>query len=496
MTMSHPGKTQTAALANTRFAAGLERRVFDYIRKHNVFTPAERVLVGVSGGPDSTALLVILSRLRPKLAIDITAAHFDHKLRTHEEADEDARFATDIAAALGVPLVSSSADVRASASRNHHSLEDAARRLRYAFFADEAASTGASCVSVGHTLDDQAETVLLHLIRGSGIDGLAGMRPRARWTFGPGPDLVRPLLSIRRSDTERYCRERGIEPRSDPTNRLPIAARNRLRHELLPVLRRFNPRIEEAIARLSDVAASESGYLEELANSCFPEIASVSPAGVTMTRRDLLAARPAMSRRLIRIALEQASGHAADVEALHVETLLDALEKPPGSYSLPGGLTATTDQYSLVVHRGPGPPAAQGIPETKLSIPGQATAGGWTISAEVCSVPPHVTNVGPDEVYLDLASTGRELTVRARRPGDRLRPLGLGGEKKLQDILVDSKVPAAERDGVPLICGPDGIIWVAGYCIDERYALHIDSRHALHLSASPLAHNKNPSRLR
>jgi tRNA(Ile)-lysidine synthase len=476
-------KTQTLALAPTRFTSAVDRRSLDYIRKHRIFTPGEHVLVGASGGPDSTALLGILSRLRAKLDINLTVAHFDHMLRTREEAEDDARFVTEIAAAVDVRLVTGAADVRASARRHHRSLEDAARRLRYAFLGEKAAATGASCVSIGHTLDDQAETVLLHLLRGSGLGGLAAMRPRAPWPFGAGPDLARPILGLRRADTDQYCRELGIEPRTDPTNDLPIAARNRVRNELVPVLRSFNPRIDEAIARLAEAAASESGYLDELARSNFRDIASTTPTAVSLSRRDLLAAHPAMARRIIRLALEQASGAAVDIESVHVEALLDALAKPPGSYSLPGGLTATTDDRALIIRRGAAS-AAEKIQETKLSVPGETVGGVWAISTELSSVSPELSRVGPDEAYLDAEASGCALNLRSRRPGDRLRPLGLGGEKKLQDILVDAKVPARERDGVPLVCAGDQIAWVVGHCIDERFAITRRTRNAIHILVS------------
>ena len=476
-------QTQTITLASTRFTAALERRVLGHIRKHRILTSGEHALVGVSGGPDSTALLVILSRLRPKLDIDLTAAHFDHMLRTRREAADDARFVKAVAARLDVPLLNGAADVRASARRNHHSLEDIARRLRYAFLGEQALSTGASSVAVGHTLDDQAETILLHLIRGAGLDGLAGMRPRSAWPFGAGPDLARPLLGIRRGETARYCRELGVDPRADPTNLLPVATRNRLRHELMPVLRRFNPKIEEAVARLADAVAGESGYVDELARSYFTDVASTSPTTVSITRRDLLAGHPAFARRLIRLALEQARGSATDMEAVHLETLLDALHKPPGSYSLPAGFIATTDQRSLIIHRGPAP-AMREIRETTLCVPGNTNTGCWTVLAEIISVPREVRQVSPNESYLDVAETGPGLTIRRRRPGDRLRPLGLSGEKKLQDILVDSKLPARDRDGIPIVCVGDQIAWVVGHCIDERFALTPTSSQGLHLVAT------------
>jgi tRNA(Ile)-lysidine synthase len=476
-------KTQAAGLASTRFTVGLERRVLGHILKQRIFTPREPVLVAISGGPDSTALLTILSRLRAKVDIDLAAAHFDHMLRTRREAEDDTNFVRAVAAELDVPLVAGAADVRASARRNRHSLEDAARRLRYAFLGEQALSSSASCVSVGHTMDDQAETVLLHLIRGAGLDGLAGMRPRSHWPFGAGPDVARPLLGIRRVDTERYCVELGIEVRRDPTNDVPIATRNRLRHELMPILRRFNPKIEEAIARLADVASGESAYLDELAMSYFPDAASLESGAVSVSRKELLRSHPAIARRLIRLAVEQARGATADIDAVHVEALLDALQASPGSYSLPAGLTARTDDRSLTIYAGPAP-AAEEIPETKLSVPGATAAGRWNISAQITAVPPGLNEVTPAEALLDLARTGHQLTVRSRRPGDRLRPLGLGGEKKLQDILVDAKVPACERDGIPLICAGDQIAWVVGHCIDDRFALGPGTQEALHVSAT------------
>jgi tRNA(Ile)-lysidine synthase len=251
----------------------------------------------------------------------------------------------------------------------------------------------------------------------------------------------------------------------------------------MPVLRHFNPKIEEAIARLADAAAGESGYVDKLARSYFPDIASISPTTVSIARRDLLAAHPAIARRLIRLALEQGRGTLADIEAVHLEALLDALHKPPGRYSLPAGFAATIDQRSLIIHHGRVPTMRE-IPETTLCVPGNTNAGCWTIRAEIISVPREVRQVSPNQAYLDVAETGLGLTARSRCPGDRLRPLGLGGQKKVQDILVDAKIPASDRDGIPLVCAGGQIAWIVGHFIDERFALTADSKQALHLVAT------------
>jgi tRNA(Ile)-lysidine synthetase-like protein len=478
-----------ASLAATPFTAKLERRILDFVGRNDILNPGETVVVAVSGGPDSTALLVALVRLRGALNIEITAAHFNHMLRSAEEAVADLDFARALAFTLGIPFAHAAGDVRARARAKHESLEDAGRRLRYAFLAGQAKDAGASVVVTGHTIDDQAETVLLHLIRGAGLDGIAGMRPRSPWPFAArepalgdrrGPHLARPLLSLRREDTERYCCDLGLSPRKDPTNDLPVATRNRLRRELIPALRRFNPNIDEAIARFAAAAARDADYLDDLARHHFARIASLGPRTASMARADLLLATPALSARLFRLAFEHVSG-AVDLETTHIETLLDALHRPPGKLSLSGGVTALTDSHSLLLRRSQ-PEPVQRIPETPLAVPGRIEVGGRICEANIVRVPAELSHTTPDEAFLDAERAGAGLTVRSRRPGDRLRPLGLGGEKKLQDILVDAKVPAAERDGVPIICGPQGIMWVVGQCIDGRYALDRHSRQALHLT--------------
>lgn len=479
--MSLQTKPQSVRLNSSRFTAGIERRVLDFVRKRDVLRPREHVLVAASGGPDSTALLTILARLSSELGLELTVAHFNHMLRGEDEASADLDFVRSLASALEPPLVHGSGDVRARARSNRASLEDTARRLRYAFLAEQAALAGASCVVTGHTLDDQAETVLLHLIRGSGLDGLAGMRPRSPWPFGAGPDIARPLLNLRRGETERYCGELGVTPRLDPTNELLEATRNRVRVELVPLLRQFNPRVEEALARMADAVADDAGYLGDIAEDLFEGHARVKPWGVSISRETLRLRPRAESARFVKRAFERAGGEPAELEASHVSAVLELARQPPGMISLPGGISVSSDSYSLLFHKGRRP-KPEPIDETRLHVPGVTRAGRWLIKARLCDAPVS-RQADPLEAHLDPVKTGPDLTVRSRRPGDRLRPLGLGGEKKLQDILVDAKVPAAERDGVPLVCAGDQIAWVVGHCIDERYALDIDTLQALHLVA-------------
>ncbi len=467
--------------AVTPFTKGLDARVRRYVRYHRVFDPGERVLLAVSGGQDSLALLLILSRLAEELSIELAVAHFDHRLRSPEEASGDEAAVGGLAGALGLPFAVGSGDTRARARRRRESIEEAARRLRFDFLRREARRLKAGVVVLGHTMDDRAETVLLHLLRGCGLDGLVGLRPRSSWPCGRGPALARPLLEMTRIETLRYCQEAGVAPREDPTNLLLDATRNRVRHELLPALRRFNPRLEEALCRLGEAAAGAADYLDAAAEGEWRSLASLSGEGVVFPRRAFGSLAPALRARLLRRALRHLAGGTAELEAVHIAALEEALAKRRGSVSLPHGLTVAVGAREVrVSSAGPGPP--ERIAETALAVPGRTALPGWTAVAEIVRPPPPEPRPRTRfEAWLDADALGSQVTVRSRRPGDRLRPLGLGGERKLQNILVDAKVPQEERDAVPIVCASWGIAWVVGHRMDERAALREGSRRALRL---------------
>jgi len=483
--MAVPAHLESASsLAAGSFTGRLERRVLRFVQQQGLFQPGERVVVGVSGGPDSTALLVILSRLREQLSLKLSVAHFNHMLRSSQEAEEDLAFVEAMAGAVELRLFTAAGNVGTIARLNHESLESAARRSRYEVFHRVARRMRhggkRASVALGHTRDDQAETILLHVLRGSGLEGLSGMRPRAPWPFGDGPDVARPLLCLRRHETERYCRELGIEPRRDPTNDLLIATRNRIRHQLLPAIREFNPRIEEALARLAEAAAQDAGFVERSAEDAWPRLAEVGMDRVWFPRAELAAFHPAITSRLIRRSVAHLLGSPADLEAIHIDQIRASLAKRRSRLSLPHGLTAVVDARSLSIVKGC-PTPAPSIAETALAVPGCTQVGQWLVEAEI--VPPPADPAGTDalEVYFDAEAVGRRLAVRSRRSGDRLRPLGLGGDKKVQDILVDAKVPASERDAVPIVCEKSRIAWVVGHRLDEKYALRDTSTKALHV---------------
>jgi len=361
--------------------------------------------------------------------------------------------------------------------------------MRYRFLGAEAKRAEATAVVVGHTLDDRAETVLMHMIRGAGLDGLAAMPSRAPWPFGEGPDIARPLLDVTGAETEKYCAEARIEARRDPTNDLPVATRNRVRNELMPVLKSFNPRAAEALVRLADVASRDIQFIQPEVEWAWKRVATVGSGSVSIPRAAFAALPAAVATRILRKAAD-ASG--CQPEAEHIEQILKALEKPKSRLSIPGG-SVTIDRDHLVM-ASEQPDAAEReeeapkpIPEAELPVPGKARADGWIIDAQIIEA--KSAGKPKDEWTALIAANAVEgaLVVRSRKPGDRMRPLGLRGSKKLQDILVDAKIRADERDSVPVIADEQGIIWVAGQCIDERVAVTPRTRRVLRLRAKPRA---------
>ncbi|HUF54732.1 MAG TPA: tRNA lysidine(34) synthetase TilS [Dehalococcoidia bacterium] len=475
-------------ITSSRFTRGVDREVLDDVRRRGHLLSGEAVVVGVSGGPDSTALLLIVSRIAKDLRLKLTAAHFDHQLRSRREADEDRRYVERLCKDLDLPLESGIGDVQSRARRHKESTEEAARIMRFRFLGSVADNVGASAVALGHTLDDQAETVLLHLVRGAGLGGLAAMSPRAAWPFGAGPDIARPLLERRREETVRYCRESGVEPRRDPTNNQPVATRNRLRAELLPPLRQFNPRIEEALARLAEAAAIDDEFINRVADRDWSALASATRDRVVFPREAFASFHPAVQARLLKRSVEKVGGDAS-VTSEHVAAVRAALEKRLTRVSLPGGLICTLSVGRVTISRGAekaapkqnaeAPPGRQ---VAQLQVPGKTDWGRWTIAAEKRTgrLP---GRIGKMDAYLDVAKLRGQLVVRSRRPGDRMQPLGMRGGRKLQDILVDAKVPEAERDEVPVVADEKGIVWVAGHRLAERAAVSGDGP-MVHLRAA------------
>jgi tRNA(Ile)-lysidine synthase len=450
----------------------LSRRVLEFIRDHDLVGEGGTIVVGVSGGPDSMCLLHIMVELRRQLGIELHIAHLNHRLRG-EESDGDAEYVSSVAAGLGLPATIEERDVSAYKRRHRLSLEEAAREVRYSFFAEVASSHGSDTVAVGHTADDQVETILMRVIRGTGLAGLRGMRPRSirRTPDGAGLTVIRPLLAIRRAETEACCAARGLSPRMDSSNQLPDQLRNRVRSQLLPLLREYNADIEEALLRTARDADADLACIEEQVSRIWGSVAKEQPEGVAIDRTVFASLQPSLQRHLLRSAVQRLLGDLRDVESVHIESIVGAMSKPAGKMlSLPRELSFHGSyDHGLLTVRGqaacPLPPLEG---EPRLNVPGLTDIGGWRIRSSVLDPGEARGDEGALRACLDFDAVGDRLTVRGRRRGERFQPLGVEFERKLQDFMVDARIPRHWRDRVPLVCSPKHIVWIVGRRIDHR----------------------------
>ncbi len=453
-------------------AISFPKSVSSYIRQYGLLSGVAKVLVAVSGGPDSVCLLHVLNSLKDELGIQLHIAHLDHSLRG-VESDDDSQYVSALAGKLNLPVTVAKKDVRAQSIQGKISLEEAAREARYRFLDETARQVGASRVAVGHTHSDQVETVLMHYLRGTGVQGLRGLRPAVPMPYGSKEDgiwVIRPLLNLTREQTVEYCNSLDLKPRSDSTNEHAGFLRNRIRLELLPLLRQYNPDIDDALTRLADLAGEDADLLDAQAAAAYDQTASTEGCLTCLDSGKLRGAPLALQRRVFRIALEQAYGSLKDIEAQHVNALVGLLFGATGRrVSLPGGVTVTNERSRMVISK-PGVPVCPWPVLTRsydLKIPGETKMPGWDVTAEIIGE----NYYRDDDIFsasLDLAKTGRSLTVRSRNPGDRFRPLGMEHSRKLQDFMVDAAIPRSWRDTVPLVCSSSQIVWVVGWRIDNR----------------------------
>ena len=439
----------------------LRTRVHAYILQHTLIARGDTVVVAVSGGADSLCLLSLLHMLAPALGCRLHVAHLDHALR--DDSARDAAFVAAHADALGLPCAVERRDVRALARERRLSLEAAARAARYEFLRAVAAREGAACIATGHTRDDQAETLLLHLARGSGLAGLAGMAPRRA-------GLIRPLLEVSHAETLACCAALGLAPREDESNRSPAYRRNRLRHEALPLLESIQPAASANIARAARLLAADLALIERLAAQALQRaIVESDGARVTLSMPGWAASEPEVRPHMLRLLLSDLLGSSDGFDEHAYERMARALAPgaPATTLSLPKRLTLERHGARAVL----GPVAASLTPLGcyALSLPGAVETEAGNVRAEWVTAPREWATVPAHVAYMNPAACGATLTVRAWRAGDHLRPLGLSGTRKVQDVFVDHKVPRATRARIPIVEGARGIAWVAGLCVSDEY---------------------------
>lgn len=458
--------------------------------------PKRLIVAGVSGGPDSLCLLEILRQA----GYPLLAAHFNHRLRP--ESDAEAAAVEQTAARLNIRCVVGSEDVRAQAEKDGLSIEEAARHLRYRFLFEQARRHAAQAVAVGHTADDQVETVLMHFLRGAGLAGLKGMLHRTVLpAFDPSIPIVRPLLDVWRAETVAFCAAHGLQPHYDPSNESLDYFRNRLRNALIPELESYNPKFRQAAWRTAQTLRDDHQLLQEILDESWRAcVVRHDPQSIIFDASRLETYPLARRRYLVRRAVETLRpGLESSYSTLERAAAFVDDPARPKQTDLVGGLRlwregdriyVSVSESGLPSDAWPQLPEAES--EVKLPVPGEVKlSDGWRVAAEILPVSAPVREKARDNgdrfrVWLDAEKLPGPLELRARRPGDRFEPLGMSGHsQKVSDLFVNEKLPERARARWPLLYAGEQLIWVPGYHVAHAYRLTADTQRVLHIAVTP-----------
>jgi tRNA(Ile)-lysidine synthase len=432
----------------------LHARITDNICTKQLFKSGDTLIIGLSGGADSTALLDLLATL-PAFPVHLVAAHLNHCLRG-VDSDTDEQFCRELAVHYKIPFESRRVDVKAVADKDSLNLEDAGRRARIDFFDDLSVRWQAAAVVLAHHADDQAETILMRLLRGSGMSGLAGI------PWSNGRSYVRPLLDITRCEIEAYLTERNLKWREDASNRDTTFLRNRIRHELLPLLEGYNPSVRKTLATTAGIVSEEDALLEAQTLQTAERVCLFTGGTATCSISLLQSYPAALQRRLIRLMLSRLAGNLEHITHRHLENILRmcGATRPNLRTSLPQRLVAVKE-YDRLVIKALDATAPEAV-EITIAGPGSYQLPDGSLLGIEISPPPADPGSNPATAYFDGERMPFPWHVRTFCPGDRIQPLGMSGRKKVKDIFIDEKVPRARRALTPLLfCGSE-LIWIVG----------------------------------
>jgi tRNA(Ile)-lysidine synthase len=458
----------------------VENKVYEIIVNHNMINEGDIVLVGVSGGADSLALLHVLRRLKKRISIQIYVAHVNHGLRG-DAGDADEKFVADICGHWNIPFYSKKVNVSDMAEKWGLTEEETGRKVRYDFFYDTIREINGSRIALAHHRDDQVETIIHNLIRGCGLHGLHGMLPVR-------DDLIiRPLLYISREEIEEYCRKHDLDYRIDITNQDTVYTRNRIRHKLIPYIKHhFNASFSETIIRMAEIIRYEDDFISTYCSTLFKEHAIRESDKISIPLEQFLEYHMAVKRRIVRLCMQILRKDLTNVQANHIDSVIAlAVNSKVGSLiKLPGNITITKD-YQFIVF--------SNILDIKripafdylLTVPGKVYIQELNMAIESRRMlKKNDLYIDPWCIYIDEEAVNGDLRIRNRRTGDRFKPFGMNGTKKLKDYFIDKKVQKNQRDAVPLVVDMHSIVWVVGYQCNEDYRIRSNTKTLIEIRVS------------
>jgi len=476
-------------VAMTGDGGNLRQQVQGAIHRYQMLQAGERVLVAVSGGPDSVGLLHLLCGLSDELGIELAVAHLNHQLRG-EQADQDEAYVRRLCVDWNVPCYVAGENVGEQARQKGLSLEEAGRCARYEYFSTLAVQGGFARVALGHTATDRVETLLINLLRGSGLHGLRSIPP-VRGIF------IRPLIASRREAIAEYCDQQSLDPRCDESNLDPSDfLRNRIRLQLLPLLgEEYSKDPYESLLRVIRAAEEEIDWTEPLVDREFEQVASVGTNEVKFDRQRLSELPAGLQQRLLRRAIVELSGAATDVGEVHYDAVRKLVVggQTGAQMYLPGKVLARIGYTEVELICGEAAQRQSQGNESwcyELAVPGtvEIPQVGTVVAQPVTERPSELGDVAGTHIIVDADAAGPTLCVRNWQPGDCMQPLGMVGHKKLQDVFVDEKIPQQQRNHIPLVVDSQGrIIWVVGLRMGEQFRVAEDTTKLLKLSVAPLS---------
>ncbi|GLC29941.1 tRNA lysidine(34) synthetase TilS [Clostridium omnivorum] len=456
----------------------MKDKVLKAIKQYSMLKNGDKIIVAVSGGPDSICLLHILHTLKDEFNLELIAAHVNHCLRG-KEADEDEKYVEEYCKKNDIKFFSKRVDINRLAMERNLSSESAGREARYEFFHKLMKEHNADKIALAHNANDQAETVLMRIMRGTGIEGLVGIKPVR------GNIFIRPLINITRDEIENYCMENNLKPRIDKTNLENIYARNKVRLELIPYIKEnFNEDIVNTLNRLSQTVSTDNDYLEYISIQSFKKYCDKNCDKVIINK-DAFKEHEAVITRVIRHALLSLKGSLNNFEKVHIYDIIHIQNNSTGKkVVLPENIIAQNNygnielyireenkkvtlnnEYVLEVN------CSKFIEELNITVTLQLLLDKRKINVKEQNY----------IKYFDFDKIKGEMLLRKRKDGDRFTPLGMRGSKKLKDLFIDLKIPQPERDSIPLICFGEDIAWIVGYRLSDKFKITKDTKNVLEI---------------
>ena len=457
----------------------MEKRVLEYILENELLQEKEKVVVGVSGGPDSICLLEVLYRLKSQLEIELVVAHINHMLRG-EEANEDEKYVNNFCMERGIEVYSKRININEIAKEQRMSTETAGREARYEFFRKVMKKTNSNKIATAHNANDQVETIFMRIMRGTGLEGLTGIPVKRDSIY------IRPILFLQREEIEWYCEKNNLNPRIDKSNMERDYSRNKIRLDIIPYMKEnFNSDVVKVINRMADTLKEDNELIESVIDEFFFKYCKVEKNYIII-RSDIVDCKSVIINRVIRRATSIISGSGYNIEAKHIVGVKKLLQLGTNKrVDLPNGLYAENVYGDIYIRKveSEGDKYCEEIVIDKVDIESEFSFGAYSIKFEVLENVKNIKFADNSFIkYFNYDKINGNIIIRTRKNGDKMTPLGMNGRKKIKDIFIDSKVSVTQRDVVPIIQFDDEVAWLVGLKVSNEYKVTKETKKLLKIT--------------